>query len=175
MPSNYSISINDYDGQTGIVGVQMAELTVGNFVGILTALGTLRTAMAPLIRGLMVQSQVSIINRLAASTDKASDDQAQRGNKWRVSYRDNTPFLDAPTNSVVNYGYLKPFDVEIPTANLTLRENNSDVIYTLASGGVGAAATDIEDFADAFNNVVRSPYGGDAEVLLIEAVTRSGG
>lgn len=175
MPSNASISINDYDAQTGIVGFQTAEVTAGNFIGIATALGTFRTTMQELIRGVVVQSQVSIVSRFSASDVPSTDDLAQRGNKWRVSYRDNTPFLDAPTNSVVNYGYLKQFDVEIPTANLTLRENNSDVIYTLAGGGVGAAEADIEAFVTAFNNVVRSPYGGDAQVIMIEAVTRSGG
>lgn len=175
MPSNASWSINDYDGQTGIVGVQTTEITDLNFVAVATQMGTFRTTLTELIRGIFVQAQLSIISRFAASTDKATDDLAQRGNKWRVQYRDNTQFLDAPTNSVVNYGYLKPFDFEVPTADLTLRENNSDIIYTLAGGGVGAASADIEAFVAAANALVRSPYGGAAQVLMIEAVTRSGG
>ena len=175
MPSNASISINDYDSQTGIVGFQVAEVTAATIVGIATAMGTFRLAMMPLIRGVVVQSQLSIVSRFGASDVPATDDQAQRGNKWRVSYRDNTQFLDAPTNSVVNYGYLKQFDFEVPTANLTLRENNSDVIYTNSGGGVGAAASDINDFVAATNSLARSPYGGDAAVIRIEAVTRSGG
>lgn len=174
MPSNASITINDYDTQPGIVGFQVAEVTAANFVGIATALGTFRTTMMPLIRGLVIQSQLSILAKFDAATAPATDDQAQRGNKWRVQYRDNTEFLDVG-ETVVNYGYRKTFDIEIPTANLTLRENNSDVIYTLSGGGVGAAEANIEAFVAAVNNIVRSPYGGDAQVLMIEAVTRSGG
>lgn len=175
MPSNASLSINDYDAQTGIVGFQVAEVTAANLVGIATAMGTFRTTLTALIRGVVVQSQLSIISRFSASDVPATDDQAQRGNKWRVSYRDNTPFLDDPANTVVNYGYLKQFDFEIPTANLTLRENNSDVIYTLANGGIGASAAAINAFVAAANGLVRSPYGGDCQVINIEAVTRSGG
>lgn len=175
MPSNLSISINDYDAQTGIVGFQCAEVSDTNFVGIATAFGEFRAAMMPLIRGVAIQSQMTIVSRFAAADQPATDDQAQRGNKWRVVYRDNSQWADAPTNSVPNYGYLKTFDVEIPTANLTLRENNSDVIYTQSGGGVGAADAQIEAFVAEFNSLVRSPYGGDAQVLRIEAVTRTGG
>lgn len=175
MPTNLSISVNDYDAQTGIVGFQCAEVTDTNIVGIGTAFNTFRTTMMELLRGIAIQSQMTILSKYEASDVPASDDQAQRGNKWRVVYRDNTEFLDAPTNSVVNYGYRKTFDLELPTANLTLRENNSDVIYTLAGGGVGAGAGDINAFVTAFNNLVRSPYGGDAQVIRIEAVTRTGG
>lgn len=175
MPSNFTMSINDYDAQTGIVGFQVAEVTDLNFVGIATQLGEWRASVLPLIRGLVVQSQLSIVSRFSAADVPATDDQAQRGNKWRVSYRDTTPFLDAPANTVVNYGYLKQFDFEIPTANLTLRENNSDVIYTSGGGGVGASAAVINAFVTETNQIVRSPYGGDGAVILIEAVTRSGG
>lgn len=175
MPGNYSVSINDYDGQTGITGISFIELTAANFVTVLGQLGTFRSTLQALIRGVQVQAQVSIISRLAPGNTRADDDQAQRGNKWRVSYRDTTAFLDAPTNTIVNYGYQKPFDYEIPTANLSLRENNSDVIYTEAGGGVGLAAADIEAHAAAFEAVGRSPYGGECVVQFIEAVTRSGG
>lgn len=174
MPSNASWSINDYDAQTGIVGIQTQEVTAGNLVAVATAMGNFRTAMQELIRGVVVQSQLSIVSRFSASDVPSTDDLAQRGNKWRVQYRDNTQFLDAG-ETVVNYGYLKMFDVEIPTANLTLRENNSDVIYTLTNGGIGAGAADINAFVAAFNALVRSPYGGAAQVIMIEAVTRAGG
>lgn len=175
MPSNVSITVNDYDAQAGIVGFMVTEITDENLVDVATAFGTFRTTMMALLRGVAIQSQMTILSKYDASDTPASDDQAQRGNKWRVVYRDNTPFLDAPTNSVVNYGYRKQFDIELPTANLTLRENNSDVIYTLAGGGVGAGDAAIEAFVTAFNNLVRSPYGGDAQVIRIEAVTRTGG
>jgi hypothetical protein len=175
MPSNLSITVNDYDGQAGIVGFQCTEITDTNIVGVGTAFGTFRTTMMALLRGVAIQSQMTILSKYENSDAKATDDLAQRGNKWRVAYRDNTQWLDSPTNTIPNYGYRKSFDLELPTANLTLRENNSDVIYTQAGGGVGAGAAAINAFVAAFNNLVRSPYGGDAQVVMIEAVTRTGG
>lgn len=175
MASNASYTINDYDSQAGIVGIQIPEVSDTNFVDVATKIGELRTTMTPLIRGIFIQTQMSIISRYNASDEPATDDLAQRGNKWRVVYRDTSQWADAPTNTVPNYGYLKTFDVEIPTANLTLREGNSDVIYTKAGGGVGAAAAAIAAFVADFEELVVSPYGGVPDVLRIEAVTRTGG
>lgn len=175
MPNNYSVSINDYDTQTGIMGFAFTELTAGNFTAVLAQLGAVRAALPPLIRGTIVSANVGIQNRLASGDTPSTDDQAQRGNKWRVVIRDTAQWANPPTNTVVNYGFGKTFDVEIPTANLTLRENNSDIIYTEAGGGVGAAAADIQTFVDAVEACWLSPYGGTGTVVKIEAVTRNGG
>lgn len=175
MASNYSQSIIDYDGQTGITGLQFTELTVGNFTAVLTKLGTLRDAMSELYLGDLVNTQVSIMHRYSSGDVPSNNDLAQRGNKWRVIVRDTSEWANPPTNTVPNYGFGKTFDFEIPTADLTLREANSDVIYTQSGGGVGAKETEIEAFVAAVEDVWLSPYGGAGTVVKIEAVTRSGG
>ena len=171
MPTFGSISLNDYDGQTGVVGFRLEEATGANFVALATAMGDIRAGVEGITIGTTVKSEMSIIARFAASDVRATDPTAQRGNKWRVVYTDDQPFLDPGPNTIPNPGYRGSFDVEIPTADLTLRVNNSDIVY---SNGVGVDPA-FEAFVLPFITNCRSPYSGTVAVNYIEAVTRSGG
>ena len=172
MPSTASLTMADYDGQVGIVGYNIPEVTSANIVAVSTDIGELRTAIEAVTRGVSIKTEMSIISRHTSSNAKSTDELAQRGNKWRVSYRDITEFLDAPTNTIPNPGYLKAFDLEIPTADFAQRVNGSDVVFNEGTLGVSQAFTDL---GSAIQDLVLSPYGGAIKVQLIEAVTRSGG
>lgn len=171
MPTTGSISFNDYDGQTGVVGFNFTEITPANFVDVATGLGDLRAKIEPVILGLPIKSELSIIGRFNASNARASDSSAQRGNKWRISYADDQAWLDPGTDSIPNPGFQKPFDIELPTADLSLRASNSDFVY---SDGVGVTLA-FESLVTSIENSCLSPYGGTVTVNFIKAVTRAGG
>lgn len=93
----------------------------------------------------------------------------QRENKWLVTYEDITEFLDAG-NTIPNPGYRKLFSLEVPCADLSIREDNSEVIYTEAGGGVNA---DVANFVTSLEAAARSPYTGAINVLQIHSVGRN--
>lgn len=171
MPSTASLTLNDYDGQSGVVGWNTQEVTAANFVDVATGLGSMRDKIEEVTLGISIKSELSIISRFNGSNAQATSELAQRGNKWRIAYTDDTEFLDAPTNTIPNPGYRKSFDLELPTADLSLREANSDFVY---SGGTGVSLA-FETLATAVEAEVRSPYSGEVVVQFIKAVTRSGG
>lgn len=171
MASNASLTLHDYDGQAGIVGFNTAEITAANFAGMTSAIEDLEDAVQAVTLGLVIQNELSSIRRKANSKAKSDDPNAQRGNKWMVTYMDNTAEHSA---GVPNTGYLKIFQLEIPTADLSMRIDNENDVY---DAGLDPAS-EIPEFitlADELNSIVRSPYGGVGLVLKIEAVTRGGG
>lgn len=171
MASTGSITLKDYDGNTGVVGFHTAEITAANFAGMTSAIEDLEDAVEAVTTGLVIQNELSSIRRKANSKAKSGDATSQRGNKWLVTYMDNTAEIAVGTP---NAGYLKIFDVEIPTADLSMRIDNENDVY---DAGLDPES-EIPEFitlADELNSIMRSPYGGVALVLKIEAVTRSGG
>jgi len=171
MPSTGSLTLNDYDGQAGIIGYNTEEVTAANMVAIATAMGNFRTAVEAVTLGLTIKSELSIIARFNASNAKASSQLAQRGNKWMVSYLDNTAFLDG-LNTIPNPGYQKAFTFDIPTADLTFRSAGQDVVWDLNDPAPDA---DMDALATAIGALVKSPYSGSAVPQAIHTVTRSGG
>jgi len=82
-----------------------------------------------------------------------------------VFYRDDTQFLDVG-NTINNVGFGNIYHVEIPTANLSLLDNNVDVLDLT---GTEAAA-----FKTAFEAVQNSPTGGnDITVIKIQHAGRN--
>lgn len=172
MVDSVSLTYNDYDGQAGIVSFNVDDVDATNFATIFGWVNTtMRDAINAITLGVDVKTEINNVQRYASSNTRATNPSAQRGNKWAVYYRDDTDWLDAPANTIPNPGYLKPFSVEIPTADLSLRDANSNVVWT---GGVGVSS-EFDDFAIAFVAQARSPYGGLPALQRIESTTRSGG
>lgn len=169
MPDQASITIVDYDGQDGIVGLNCQVLTAANFDAQNTALVDLRTAIGDIIDGLVASSRITHLQTLLSSAARATDPNAQRGNKWMVHAHDATLNLGA---GVPNPYYLKPFHYEIPTADLELRVDNKNEVWV--EGGANNVA-DFDDFVTAFEAFAKSPVGGSLQIDSIEAVTSSGG
>lgn len=172
MPSTFSLTINDYDRQTGVVGGNIEQLSGANFGAAVANLDAFRLAVEQVTIGISIKQELSYQEKFQDPRIAAGNDLAQRGNKWRVAYYDDTQYLDAPTNAVPNPGFRKPFDIEIPCADLTYRIGNSDQVWALGSA---TNDPDMDALVSAFEDLVRSPYTGEAEVTFIEAVTRSGG
>lgn len=161
----FSLSIRDYDGAIGVTSVNTGAVTAVSLPGLLTQIGNLRDAIDGLTIGVVASERQEVFNTIL-SQDLPTSEFAQRGSKWLVKYHDNTQFFDAPVNAIPNAGYLKPFDVSIAAADLSLLADNQTFL-PLEDGGV------VEDFVTAFEAMARSPYGGVVVVDSIEYVPRS--
>lgn len=165
MPDRLTFSILDYSGETGKFLVNVPTLTAANFAAQHTLYDDFQDAVLQMIAGNFKQRDVLSVTRLGQT--RPSDPVAQREFKWVVTYEDVTEFLDAPTNAVPNPGYRKPFDVEIPTADVagTTMTPNTDL--------VDLTAAPVPNFIIAFEALVKSPYGGSSNVLQIRLAGRN--
>lgn len=155
---SYTLTITDYEGSKGTMEVNTGIVTALTLPTLLTQVGALRTATQDLIRGVIANEQQDVFNTILSQA-LPSDQDAQRGNKWLVSYHDNTQFFDAPVNAIPNDAYLRKFRVMIPTAdNSLLTDNENDLDIT---AGVGLA------FKTAFEAVAKSPAGGSVVIDFI--------
>lgn len=168
MPRYRTLSYVDYDGQQSVVRFNMPN----NYIPLVedVAWVLLKDAIDDIIRGELVNEVNATSTQHASSATRSSDPEANRQSKWLVTYEDTTQWLDAPTNTIPNPNYLKLFQTELPTANLVLRSNNSDVVYV--PNGAGNEPL-FEAFVTAFEAVVRSPSGGATRVLQMKDVGRS--
>lgn len=169
MPDQSSVTINDYDGQSGVFAMNSAILTAANFDAQMTALEAVVDSLDAITDGVNVSYGTSHRVQVASSTAKAGDPNAQRGNKWQVHAYDNTANLGA---GVPNPYFQKPFSYEIPTARLDLRVDNNNTVW-VSGGSTNVAAFD--PFVTAFEAYAKSPVGGALQVSFIDTVTVSGG
>lgn len=165
-----TFTVMDYDGEKSTISYRTIPLATdgSNLTTVLTGMTTMRTYIEGIMRGVVVQTQMSKITRITNAP--ASDPEAAREEKWVVTYEDTTEFLDAPANTIPNPGYGKVFNVEIPCADLSQRIDNSEIVYTPAMASPPAA---VGTFVSGFEGVVRSPYSGSVQVLEIRSVGRN--
>jgi hypothetical protein len=155
---SYTLSLRDWEGSIGTMEVNTGLVTALTLPALLTQVGALRTATDALVRGVIANESQTVFNTILSQALPADAD-AQRGNKWLVSYHDNTQFFDAPVNAIPNDAYLRKFRVMIPTAdNSLLADNENDLDIT---AGAGLA------FKTAFEAVAKSPAGGSVVVDFI--------
>lgn len=159
-----SYSIEDYDGETSKTSVNIGPLTALNFDAKLAAGDAYKTAIGGLILG---EIRKTIVNdEFTESTATVSSTSAQRETKWKVSYRDNTQFLDV-ANTIDNVGFGSIFSKEVPTAKLSLLVAHADTLVLTTSGAIAA-------FVAAFEGIENSPTGGnDISVVEIKHVGRN--
>jgi len=160
----YSLSIRDWDGQISNTQFNTGAVTAVSLPALLTQIGALRTAVDGLTIGVLANESQTVFNTIL-SQDLPTDEFAQRGNKWLVSYHDNTQFFDAPVNAIPNAGYLKPFSLEIAAADNALLAQNETFLDITVNPGLA--------FVTAFEAMGRSPYGGAVVVDSIEQVNRN--
>jgi len=153
-----TFSLRDWEGSIGTMEVNTGLVTALTLPTLLTQIGALRTAVDAIVRGVIANEQQTVFNTILSQALPTSQD-AQRGNKWLVSYHDNTQFFDPPVNAIPNDAYLRKFRVMIPTAdNSLLADNENDLDLTT---GPGLA------FKTAFEAIAKSPAGGSVVVDFI--------
>lgn len=160
-------TLRDYSGESATMGFNTGVITAGNLAGVLTQFGALRTAIAAISLCEVAKEGLSVF-RTNLSYTNPTDPNAQRERKWLVEYRDATEYFDAPTNSIPNEGFGKPFNVEIPGADLDL----TDVLLP-GTDIVDLTQTQIAAFVTAFEALVKSPHGGAVEVFRITHIGKN--
>ncbi len=161
-----TFSFLDYDRETSSTNLQTGAVTAVSLPGLLTQIGTLRTALEGITVG-VVSAESLYAFRTRLSNTPPSDPQAQRERVWVVHYEDNQAFFDPPTNAIPNEGFGKNFAIAVPTADFSgtrLLANSEDADLT---------ETSIAAFVSAFEAIARSPYGGTVNITRIEAGGRS--
>lgn len=163
MPA-WSETIQDYNGETSVTGLNVGAVTAVSLPGLLSDIADYRAAVDDLILG-TVKSDQLVAYKTPGTNALPSDQNAQVERKWLVTYDDITTFFDPPVNAIPNAGFGKIFNLEIATANAELLDDNQEFLDISAGPGLA--------YASAFNALARSPYGGQARVLSIELVGRT--
>jgi len=156
---HYSLSIRDWDKKSGDVQINTGLVTALTLPALLTQIGALRTAIDGITIGVLANESQTVFDTIL-SQDVPTDQNAQRGNKWLVSYHDNTQFFDAPVNAIPNDAYLRKFRVMIPTADNTLLADNSRFLDLTVNPGLA--------FKTAFEAMAKSPAGGSVVIDFVE-------
>lgn len=163
MPQSYTLSLVDYNGETSRMGINIGVVTAATIASRLSQAADLRAAVSALILGNQ-KSDTMTAFKTNISNNLPTDPNAQVERKWLVTYADDTQFFDV-LESIPNEGFGKTFQVEIATANAELLTDNAEFLDLSLE-----VAT---DFITAFENMARSPYGGQPVVLSIELVGRT--
>src|SRR5687768_8719289 len=162
----WSLTIADYNGETSTTHVHTGNITAASLPGALTNIAALRTAISGLIIGNQRSDKLTAYNT-TLNPLLPTDPNAQVERKWLVKYLDTLPFFDDPVNAIPNLGYGKQFEVEIATADAELLDDNQEFLDISTALSPGAV------FADAFEAIARSPYGGTTTVYSVELVGRT--
>jgi hypothetical protein len=164
MPNIVSMKVEDYlansTGETSRSSFNIGPLTAANFAAKHAAVDTLHDAILPLIEGEI--RQIAFNEVYPKSLAAVGAQTAQREKKWRVTYRDDTEFLDVG-NTINNTGYLQTYSMTLPTADLSHAAFDGQKL--------DLTDTEVAAFVTAFEAVQNSPTGGNTvTVLSIEYV-----
>lgn len=162
MPDQATITIRDYSNELSRMTINTVDITAGNITAQLAALQTLVTDIGPIIYGEVAETVLKIVT--PGSSTPPTDPLAQIETRWLVIYADTQQYLDPPTDTVLNPGFGKLFQVEIPCADL-----EGDNLLT-NSDLADLTDTQIAAFVTAFQAIARSPYGGTVTVNQIRLV-----
>lgn len=164
MPQNQaSFTIEDYDRESSRTSINFGPLTAANFTATRDAIDDYKNALPGIILGEVRRSTISEV--FSESAVAVASQNAQRETKWLVTARDVTQFFDVG-NTINNVGFGDLFQVEVPTADLSLLAGNDDEL-DLTLPAVAAYIT-------AFEAIAHSPTGGNEVVVVsIRHVGRS--
>lgn len=162
MVAQLTETLIDYSDELSSYVINVPDITPANLASSQTFFANLWTAIAPLVLGNQVKRIFPVVVRFAGTPP--ADPEAQREKKWMVHYKDTSPFLDAPANTVPNPYFGKAFKFTIPTADL-------------ADGNVIAGTDTCDISIDPWLTVVgllqtgaKSPVGGSITVTSVNFV-----
>lgn len=165
MPANTAtFGVEDYNKETSRMSINIGPLTAANFTAKRDAIDDVKNAIPALILG---ELRTSTINEsFAESTANVTDKNAQRESKWLITMRDVTQFFDV-ANTINNPGFGNKFNIELPTADLSL-------LPAVATDELDLTVTAVATFVTALEAIVNSPTGGnECEVVSIRHVGRN--
>lgn len=165
MPANTAtFGIEDYNGETSRMSINIGPLTAANFTAKRDAIDDVKAAIPALILG---ELRTTTINEaFAESTANITDKNAQRESKWLITMRDVTQFFDVG-NTINNPGFGNKFNVELPTADLAL-------LPAVATDELDLTTPAVATFVTAMEAIANSPTGGnECEVVSIRHVGRN--
>lgn len=119
--ANAIFTVEDYDGETSTVNVNINDATATNFGSLQQDANEIRDAINLVSRGEL--RSVKITTSQPESSAVVTDIEAAREGKWNVTYRDTTAII---STGYGNPGFNKLFTFEIPCADRTLLPANSD-------------------------------------------------
>lgn len=162
MVAQVSINLIDYSEEMSSISLNAPDITPANLAAIETTVANFWTAIDPVVMGNQVSRNFPV--RVAFTGAPPALAEAQREKKWMVHYRDSSPFLDSPADTVPNPAFGRKFHFTIPTADF-------------AAGNV-LAGTDFCDLTinpwlaiiGVFQLSFKSPYGGAPIVTKVQVV-----
>lgn len=159
-----NIKLIDHNSEGSSLSVITDNLTAANFAAKLAQFQTLLATVQGISLGTFNQATLTAYTQRGLATPPA-DANAQREKKWLVTYEDTTQYFDPPTNAIVNNGFGKTFTAEVPCADLSKLQPNSDL--------ADLTDADMVAFIAAFEAFALSPYGGSVNILQIRYVGRA--
>lgn len=169
MPTSGFITFIDYGGESSVTNIPIQDVGAGNYAAVTQDLDEIKDALITVSRCNVLRT--GFTKTFPEAGGLPASPEAQREDKWLVTYRDTTQFLDVGS-TIANPGFLKVFNFEVPGANRTLLVPNTELM-DVSTGSVG------EDFVTAVEANVRSPYNNSAavtptiEVLSVKYVSRN--
>lgn len=153
--TNVYVTVEDYDGETSNVVVNLQDVAPGaGYDSLMADADEIEQGIDALTIGVIRGYKISTQHQ--GSTAAVTNIQAARESKWVVTYRDTTELLNA-TPGLGNPGYNKLFSFEIPCADRTLLAGGSDEL-DLTAPAIAAAIALLEPN-------IRSPYNRGAAGL----------
>lgn len=116
MPGRLGFAMVDYSNEKKSFSLATGEVTAVSLPGLLTQVGTLRSAIEGITLGNMAKESLSVFDTTLNATPPTAQT-AQIEKAWLVTYRDTTQFFDAPVNAIPNEGYGRLYTMTIPTAD----------------------------------------------------------
>lgn len=151
--SSYSLSQNDYDGETTTTTIIIPDMTVINTPVLLPAIGNFKDSIDAISMGVLTASNLTYERTLFAPPgSKATDKNAQRERKWLIKYYDAVTF--------------RPFQIEVGCADASLLPATGTDTVNLRTGVVPAGVW--TTFKTNFEALVDTPDGNDG--ILLEAI-----
>jgi hypothetical protein len=160
-----TLTVGDYSREKSTIGFSLATPGDNDYTAAIAALTAIQGGVEAVSRGNVRQRQISRIDPITASWP--SDEEAQREDKWLVSYRDTLEYLDAPTNTIPNPGFGRVFNWEIPCAD------RDSVVMTPGTDVVDFTQAPMSTLVTALASYARSPYGGSVQVQAVTFVGRN--
>jgi hypothetical protein len=154
-------TIQDYSREKSTSQMNVGVVTGASLPGLLTNLGTFKTALQGVIIGTIFKEALNVYDNPTGNA-KPTNVYAQREIRWIVHYHDNTPTFGLEPNNAFGRAYT----VEFACPNLSLLVDGTDLM-NIASG---AGQTFVTEFQDTF----LAPSGGAAVVDYVELVGRKG-